>query len=50
MMIDAVAGGESTGATEEGESRYRQRGEHRLYRMKDARITVGSDHRYCQRG
>ena len=50
MKIAAVAGGESTGATGEGESRHRRRGERRQYRRKIARITVGGEHRYYLRG
>ena len=50
MTIAAVAGGESTGATGEGESRYHRRGERRQYQRKIAMITVGGQHRYYLRG
>ena len=50
MTIAAVAGGESKGATEEGESRHRRRGERRQYRRKIAGITVGGEHWYYRRG
>ena len=50
MTIGAVAGGESTGATGEGESRHRQRGECRQYPRKIAGITVGGEHWYYWRG
>ena len=50
VTIAAVAGGESTGDTGEGEIRHRRRGECRQYRRKIARITVGGEHRYYLRG
>ena len=46
MTIAAVAGGESAGATGEGESRHRRWGERRQYRGKIAEITGGGEHRY----
>ena len=45
MAIAAVAGGESAGATGEGESRHRRRGERRHYRRKIAGITGGASTR-----
>ena len=42
MTIAAVARGESEGATGEGESRHRRRGERRHYQRKIAGITGGA--------
>ena len=50
MTIAAVAGGESAGATGEGERRHCRRGEREQYRRRMARITGGDEHRYYQRG
>ena len=46
VTIAAAAGGESAGATGEGESRNCQWGELRHYRRKIAGITGGGEHRY----
>ena len=50
MTIAVAAGGESAGATGEGESRHCRRGERRHYWRKIAWITRGSEHRYYRRG
>ena len=50
VTIAVVAGGESTGATGEGESWHRRRGERRHYWRKIAWITLRGDHRYYRRG
>ena len=50
MTIAVIAGGESTGATGEGESRHRRTGEHRHYRRKITGITLRGDHWYYRRG
>ena len=50
MTIAAAAGGKIAGATGEGESRHRRRGERRHYRRKIAEITGGGQDRYYCRG
>ena len=50
VAIAVVAGGETAGATGEGESRHGRRGERRHYRRKIAGITGGGEHRDCRRG
>ena len=49
MTIAAVARGKSAGATGEGESRHRRRGERRHYRTKIAGVTVWGEHQCCRR-